>query len=355
MSFSIGIVGLPNVGKSTLFTALTKKQVDASNYPFCTIEPNVGVVAVPDERLDKLTKLYNSPKVVPTTIEFVDIAGLVKGAAEGEGLGNKFLHHIREVDAIVEVVRDFKDDDIIHIHGKIDPQDDIKTINLELILADLETAGKRLEVLEKQTKGATDKNIFKNIEILKQLKEILEQEKFAINLKVDDNDLHFIKELNLLTYKPILYVYNVSENEISKPIDNAKEPYLTICAKLEADLASLEKSEIDEYLASAGIKQTGLDKLILQSYNLLNLITFFTAGPKESHAWTGVQGTKAPQAAGKIHTDFEKGFIRAEIVNWQSLCEAGGEIQAKEKGLVKTEGKEYQIKDGDVVYFLFSS
>ena len=354
MSFSIGIVGLPNVGKSTLFTALTKKQVDASNYPFCTIEPNIGVVPVPDERLDKLAQLYNSPKVVPTTIEFVDIAGLVKGAAEGEGLGNKFLSHIRGVDAIVEVVRDFKNDDIIHVHGKIDPEDDIKTINYELILADLETVAKRLNTLEKQTKGSSDKQLFKNIEILNQLKTILEAEKFAIELKVDNEDMHYIYELNLLTYKPILFVYNVSENEVDKPIADAKTPYLTICAKLEADLASLPKNEVQEYLDSVGIKNTGLDKLILQSYDLLNLITFFTAGPKEAHAWTIKKGTLTPQAAGKIHTDFEKGFIRAEMVNWEKLVEAGGEHQAKEKGLISTEGKSYIVQDGDVANFLFN-
>ncbi|MBU1131279.1 redox-regulated ATPase YchF [Patescibacteria group bacterium] len=353
MSFSIGIIGLPNVGKSTLFTALTKKQVDVSNYPFCTIEPNVGVVAVPDERLDKLAKLYNSPKAVPTAIEFVDIAGLVKGAAEGEGLGNKFLSHIREVDAIVEVVRDFKSDDIIHVHGKIDPQDDIKTINLELILADLETVNKRLDNLEKQSKGPSNKTLLKNIEILKQLKKILEDEKFAINLNVPDEDIRFIKELTLLTYKPILYVYNIAESEINKPISGAKEPYLAICAKLEAELTSLSDKEIKEYLDSAGIKHTGLDKLILHSYNLLNLITFFTAGPKEAHAWTVAKGTYAPQAAGKIHTDFEQGFIKAEVINWADLIKAGSEVLAKKQGLMRTEGKNYQIQDGEVVNFLF--
>ena len=363
MSFSIGIVGLPNVGKSTLFTALTKNQVDASNYPFCTIEPNVGVVAVPDNRLDKLAQLYNSPKVVPTAIEFVDIAGLVKGAADGEGLGNKFLSHIREVDAIAEVVRDFANDDIIHVNGKIDPEDDVKTINLELILADLETVNGLLEKLTKQAKGSPsrsraagskDKILLKNIEILKNLKKILEEEKFAINLEVADEDIKFIKELNLLTYKPILYVYNVSENELTKSKDHYKKPYLTISAKLESELASMPAVEAKQYLETLGISQSGLDKLILQSYNLLNLITFFTAGPKEAHAWSVESGTLASQAAGVIHTDFEQGFIRAEIVNWQSLIEAGGEIQAKEQGLIKTEGKNYPIKDGDTVYFLFN-
>ena len=372
MSFSIGIVGLPNVGKSTLFTALTKKQVDCQNYPFCTIEPNVGVVAVPDERLEKLTKLYNSAKVVATTIEFVDIAGLVKGASEGEGLGNKFLARIREVDAIVEVVRDFANDDIVHVAGKIDPDSDIKTVNLELILADLETVSKRLSNLEKQAKGAAAKELLKNIEVLKELKNILEQEKFANQLAVASprlpggkaggtagkEDEHFIKELNLLTAKPIMYVYNVDENELNKacPESGRREPgeQLRICAKLEAELASLSDEEIKEYLAAAGLNPTGLDRLIVESYKLLNLITFFTAGPKESHAWTITKGTLAPQAAGAIHTDFEKGFVRAEITNWRDLVEAGGETKAKEKGLVKTEGKDYVMKDGDVAYFLFN-
>ncbi len=354
MSFSIGIGGLPNVGKSTLFIALTKKQVAASNYPFCTIEPNVGVVAVPDERLDKLAKLYDSKKYVPTTIEFVDIAGLVKGASQGEGLGNKFLSHIREVDAIVEVVRDFKNDDIIHVQGIIDPVDDIKTLNLELILADLDTVNNRLSKIEKQSKGTTDKKLLKEVFILNGLKQTLENETFAINYQINKEDLQYIKTLNLLTYKPILYVYNVSENDITKTIPEAKTPYLTICAKLEAELASMNENEVKGYLNELGISQTGLDKLILKSYSLLNLITFFTAGPTEAHAWTIKEGTTAPQAAGKIHTDFEEGFIRAEIINWQDLIEAGGEAQAKEKGKVRTEGKDYIMKDGETVYFLFN-
>ena len=355
MSFSVGIVGLPNVGKSTLFTALTKKQVDASNYPFCTIEPNVGIVAVPDQRIEQLAKLYNSEKVVPTTIKFVDIAGLVKGASQGEGLGNKFLSHIREVDAIIEVVRDFKDTNVIHVNNKVDPEDDIKTINLELILADLETVTKRLENLEKQKKGAVSKDLLKNIEILQQLKNILAEEKPAIQMIVDEDDFHFIQELNLLTYKPILYVYNIDEQEINQSKDFEHKPFLTICAKLEAELASLSETETAEYLKAMNINQTGLDKLIVESYKLLKLISFFAAGPKEAHAWTIKQGTLAPQAAGEIHTDFEKGFIRAEIVNWKDLIDAGGEAKAKEKGLVKTEGKDYEMKDGDVVYFLFNN
>jgi len=353
MSFSIGIVGLPNVGKSTLFTALTKKQVDCQNYPFCTIEPNVGVVAVPDERLDQLNKFYNSAKLVPTVIEFVDIAGLVKGAAEGQGLGNKFLSHIREVDAIIEVVRDFKNNDIIHVNNKIDPADDIKTINLELILADLETVNKRLDNLGKQAKGNVAKDLQKNLEIVKELKTILEAEKFANTIEVAKDDEYFVKELNLLTSKPIMYVYNVDENELTKTDDETGR--LRICAKLEAELAALTNDEIKEYLEAAGIKQTGLDRLIIESYKLLNLITFFTAGPKESHAWTITKGTLAPQAAGTIHTDFEKGFIRAEIVNWKDLISAGGEAKAKEQGLIKTEGKAYEMKDGDTANFLFTN
>ncbi|MCX6785641.1 MAG: redox-regulated ATPase YchF [Candidatus Komeilibacteria bacterium] len=361
MSFSIGIVGLPNVGKSTLFTAITKKQVDCQNYPFCTIEPNVGVVAVPDDRLNQLTKLYDSAKTVPTTIEFVDIAGLVKGASTGEGLGNKFLSHIREVDAIIEVVRDFENNDIIHVAGKIDPADDIKTVNLELILADLETVSKRLSNLEKQAKGVAAKDFVKNIEILKELKNILEQEKFANEISVAKEDTHFVKELNLLTSKPIMYVYNISEESLQQTTKRAEAPNeersegeLKICAKLEAELAALSDEEVKEYLTETGIKQTGLDKLIVKSYNLLNLITFFTAGPKDSHAWTIAKGTLAPQAAGVIHTDFEQGFVRAEIVNWADLIKAGGETRAKELGLVKTEGKNYEMKDGDTAYFLFN-
>ncbi|MBU2229168.1 redox-regulated ATPase YchF [Patescibacteria group bacterium] len=351
MSFSIGIVGLPNVGKSTLFTALTKKQVDASNYPFCTIEPNVGVVAVPDNRLEKLTNLYNSEKTVPTTIEFVDIAGLVKGAAKGEGLGNKFLSHIREVDAIVEVVRDFENNDIVHVHGKIDPEGDVNTINLELILADLETVDSRLEALVRQTKSSNDKDLLKNIEILQNLKKVLESEEFAINLEVKKDDFKFIRQLSLLTYKPVLYVYNVSEDDVNASNENRKTPNLAICAKLEAELSTLPEEEIKEYLTEMKIEQTGLDKLIVESYKMLELITFITSGPKETHAWTVEKGTLAPQAAGKIHTDFENGFIRAEVIKWQDLTNTGGEQQAKEKGLMHLEGKEYEVQDGDVIYF----
>lgn len=350
MSFSIGIVGLPNVGKSTFFIALTKKQVDASNYPFCTIEPNVGVVAVPDERINKLTALYQSDKIVATTIEFVDIAGLIKGAAEGEGLGNRFLSHIREVDAIVEIVRDFKDENVIHVQGKIDPAEDVKTVNLELILADLETVNNRLENLTDQSKAGKDKEIIRNLQTLERLKQLLESEKLANGLEVTEEETPFVKELNLLTSKPILYVYNTSEDAIKSA--DPKDDKLKICAKLEAELASFSPEELKEYLESLGVRQTGLDKLIVAAYRLLDLVTFFTSGPKETHAWTVKRGTKAPQAAGKIHSDFEKGFIRAEVINWKDLVEAGGEAKAKEKGLVRTEGKNYEIQDGDVVYFL---
>ena len=352
MSFSIGIVGLPNVGKSTLFTALTKKQVAVSNYPFCTIEPNVGIVAVPDERLNKLAEVLNPEKILPTTIKFVDIAGLVKGAFKGEGLGNKFLSHIREVDALVHLVRDFTDENIAHVQGQLNPAEDIKIINLELILADLETVNQHLEKLEKQSKGSAAKELIKNIQILEQLKKILEQEKFANELQVVDDDLPFIKELNLLTFKPVLYVYNIDENIINKTLTYKQKPSLAISAKLEADLVSLTEIEAKEYLDSVGLKQTGLDRLILQSYNLLNLITFFTTQNKILQAWTVTKETTAPQAAGKIHTDFAKGFIKAEVINWQKLIEAGNETIAKEKGLIRTEGKNYHIQDGDVINFL---
>jgi GTP-binding protein YchF len=266
-------------------------------------------------------------------------------------LGNKFLAHIREVDAIVEVVRDFKNDDIIHVNGKIDPEDDVATINLELILADLETVTKRLDALERQTKASKDKDLLKNVEILRNLKTILESEQFAINLEVSKDDLKYVKELSLLTYKPVLYVYNVSEDEINTPRENRKTPNLAICAKLEAELATLPENEVKEYLSEMKIDQTGLEKLIVESYKMLGLVTFLTAGPKETRAWTVKSGTLAPQAAGVIHTDFEKGFVRAEVTNWQDLVEQGGEQGAKEKGLMHLEGKEYEVKDGDTIYF----
>lgn len=350
MSFSIGIVGLPNVGKSTLFKALTKKQVDASNYPFCTIEPNVGVVLVPDERLDKLSKLNNSEKTIYTTIEFVDIAGLVRGASKGEGLGNKFLANIREVDAIVQVIRKFKDENVIHIHGEVNPKSDKEVINLELIFADLETASKTLEKASLKLKGAHDKKDEDYINLLKKIKQTLEDEKMISSIDFSDEEKLLIKSLNFLTAKPMLYVYNVSEENVNDVLDDG----IAICAKIESELGDLSDEDAKEYMASLGMNETGLNKLIKESYKALNLITYFTSGPKESRAWTVCNGDKAPTAAGKIHTDFERGFIRAEVINWQDLLEFCGEANAKERGLIRLEGKDYIVRDGDVMVFRFS-
>jgi len=345
MSLSVGIVGLPNVGKSTLFCALTKKQVDASNYPFCTIDPNVGVVAVPDSRLSQLTKLSKSEKTIPTTIEFVDITGLVKGAHKGEGLGNQFLSHIREVDAIIQVLRDFKDKDVTHVDGKIDPSSDKETINMELVFADQATLEKRLSKNEKLARG-NDKEAVKLQPILEKLKTGLEQGQLAKNIVTDPEELLLIKDMSLLTLKPMIYVLNVDENNVIEESD-----YITISAKLESDLAELSDAESKEYLKEAGIKFSGLDKLIKKSYNVLNLITFLTTGPQETRAWTVKKDALAPEAAGAIHTDFEKNFIRVEIINWQDLVDCGSEAVAREKGLLRTEGKEYQVQDGDVCHF----
>jgi ribosome-binding ATPase len=351
MSFSIGIVGLPNVGKSTLFKALTKKQVDASNYPFCTIEPNVGVVAVPDERLDALSKIHNSAKTIYTTIEFVDIAGLVKGASQGEGLGNKFLSNIREVDAILQVIRRFNDPNVTHVHGEINPQSDQEVINLELIMSDLEIINKVLDKVNSQLKGPHDKEVDKSKNVLDKIKNTLENNKLARETKLNDEEKKLVKSYSLLTLKPMLYVYNVDENEINDEAENG----LTICAKLESELAELERKDLEEYMQELGIKNTGLNRLIKESYKALDLITFLTSGPKESRAWTIQKGAKAPQAAGKIHTDFEEGFIRAEVINWKNLLDAGGEVQAKEKGLIRLEGKDYVVQDGDVMVFRFAN
>jgi GTP-binding protein YchF len=351
MSFSIGIVGLPNVGKSTLFKALTKKQVDASNYPFCTIEPNVGIVTVPDERLDALSKIHNSKKTINTTIEFVDIAGLVKGASKGEGLGNKFLSNIREVDAILQVVRKFNDPNVTHVHGKINPQSDQEVINLELIMSDLETINKVLDKVNSQLKGPHDKEIDKLKNVLDKIQKTLENNKLAIEIDLNNEEKKLVKSYSLLTLKPMLYVYNVDENEINDQAENG----LTICAKLESELAELEGKDLEEYMKELKIEDTGLNKLIKESYEILDLITFLTSGPKESRAWTIKKGAKAPQAAGKIHTDFEEGFIRAEVINWKDLLDAGGEVKAKEKGLIRLEGKEYVTQDGDVMVFRFSN
>ncbi len=361
MSFSIGIVGLPNVGKSTLFKALTKKQVDASNYPFCTIEPNVGVVTVPDERLDALSKIHKSEKTIYTTIEFLDIAGLVKGASKGEGLGNKFLSNIREVDAILQVVRRFNDPNVTHVHGEINPQSDQEVINLELIMADLEIINKLLDKINSQLKGPHDKEVDKLKTVLDKIKNTLENNKLAIETDLNIEEKKLIKSYSLLTIKPMLYVYNVDENEINDKAENG----LTICAKLESELAELspqngipsagEGNDLQEYMNELGIQNTGLNKLIKESYKALDLITFLTSGPKESRAWTIKKGAKAPQAAGKIHTDFEEGFIRAEVINWKNLLDAGGEVQAKEKGLIRLEGKDYITQDGDVMVFRFAN
>lgn len=349
MALSVGIVGLPNVGKSTLFKALTKKQVDASNYPFCTIDPNVGVVAVPDDRLDQLSKASNSTKIIPTAIEFVDIAGLVAGAHKGEGLGNKFLANIRNTDAIVQVLRHFTDKDVTHVHGKVDPESDKGTINLELIFADLATVENRLHKNEKLARS-NDKEAKELQPILEKLKQGLENEKLAIDVIMDEEEKILIKELNLLTMKPMIYVLNVDEDNVFQETD-----YIAISAKIEADLSELSKEEAKEYLAELKLESSGLDKLIKKSYETLNLITFFTSGQVETRAWTIKKGSKAPQAAGVIHTDFEKGFIRAEVINWQDFVNCGGEVKAKEKGLIRLEGKEYIMADGDVCHFRFAT
>lgn len=353
MSFSLGIVGLPNVGKSTLFQALTRNKVEASNYPFCTIDPNVGVVPVPDPRLEKLAEISKSAKIIPTAIEFVDIAGLVQGASEGEGLGNKFLSHIREVDAIVQVVRKFTDSNVTHVHGNVDPEYDKQIINLELIMADLETVSKHLEKVIAKMKGPYDKSLDKEKVLLEKVKATLDENKMANTLEFEPEEKKILKQLNLLSIKPIIYLYNIDESDVGKDLglpDNS----LAICAKTEAELADLEPAEAKEYLRELGIEKSGLENLIVTSYKLLNLLTFLTTGPEETRAWTTTIGSKAPQAAGVIHTDFEKGFIRAEVVNWQELLNAGGWNKAKEAGKMRMEGKEYVIQDGDTVHFHFN-
>ncbi len=362
----LGIVGLPNVGKSTLFNSLTKAGAESANYPFCTIDPNVGVVMVPDERLKLLADLYHSAKVTPAVIEFVDIAGLVKGASKGEGLGNQFLANIREVDAVVHVVRCFEDPNVIHVDGSVDPVRDIETINLELIFSDIEILERRIA---KTVRGArNDKTLAKELELLNRLKAHLEDGNLAITYQTDDEDEQkWLAEYNLLTSKPVIFAANVSEDDLAD--DGASNPYVqevrehakeqhsevfVICAQIEQEIAELEDDEKKMFLEDLGLSESGLEKLIRASYRLLGLISYLTAGETETRAWTIKVGTKAPQAAGKIHSDFERGFIRAEVVNYKDLLDCGSLSAAKEKGLVGLEGKDYVVKDGDVILFRFN-
>ena len=351
MSLSVGIVGLPNVGKSTLFNALTRsKQAEAQNYPFCTIDPNVGVVEVPDARLQKLAEVSKSQKIIPTVIEFVDIAGLVKGASEGEGLGNKFLSHIREVDAIVQVVRSFSDNNVIHVNNRVNPQEDADIINLELVLADLQTAKKKLDTVKRNAKGAAAKDFEKQLDLFTRVEAQLQAGKPARGLEYNEDEILWMKELQLLTMKPMLYVVNVDEGGKAVQLDE-KTPQIEISAKLEAELADLSPEEAKEYLKELGLTEAGLDRLITASYKLLDLITFLTSGEPETRAWTVRRGAKAPEAAGVIHTDFVKGFVKADVVGWKDFVEAGGWSKIKETGKMRLEGKEYVVQDGDVVYF----
>ena len=362
----LGIVGLPNVGKSTLFNSLTKAGAESANYPFCTIDPNVGVVAVPDPRLKLLADLYDSAKITPAVIEFVDIAGLVKGASKGEGLGNQFLSNIREVDAIVHVVRCFEDSNVIHVDGSVNPLRDIETINLELIFSDMEILERRIA---KTSKSAfNDKSLAKEVELLKSMKDFLEEGNLARSFPCEEeDDLAFLNSLNLLTWKPVIFAANVSEEDL--PDDGQSNAYVkevrqfaqendcqvfVICAQIEQEIAELEDDEKAMFLEDLGLKESGLEKLIKASYSLLGLLSFLTSGEDETRAWTIKKGTKAPQAAGKIHSDFERGFIRAEVVNYQDLLDCKAYAAAREKGLVRLEGKDYVVQDGDVILFRFN-
>lgn len=364
MSLKIGIVGLPNVGKSTLFNALTKEgAAESANYPFCTIDPNVGVVEVPDERLAKLAEICNPENIIPTVIEFVDIAGLVKGASEGEGLGNQFLSHIRECHAIAQVIRVFEDPDIIHVHGEIEPQKDREIIEAELIFADLQTLEKRLHKAQAEAKS-NDKKKIEYAKLLEKIEQEFHKGKLVHNMDLSDEEREIIHDLHFLTNKPLLYIANVHENEIgSINIDELRKkleidentPLIPISAKVEEELSSFSEEEATEYLNELGLQETGLNQLVKASYKLLDLITFLTAGPKEVRAWTVKKGSKAPKAAGVIHTDFEKGFIKAEVIKFDDFVSCGGESGAKEKGLMKLEGKEYIVQDGDVMHFKFNN
>ena len=363
MGFNCGIVGLPNVGKSTIFNALTAAGAESANYPFCTIDPNVGIVQVPDPRMQQLAAIVLPERILPTTIEFVDIAGLVKGASQGEGLGNKFLGHIRAVDAIVHVVRCFDDDNVVHVDGSVNPQRDIEVIQLELALADLDTVEKRILRSEKLARSG-DKKAKDDVEFCQRLKQALEQGKPALGMAESDDERLVLRDMHLLTDKPVLYVANVAEDDLE-----GKHPFVaqvaeiaaregarmvTICGRIEAEISELDAEEKSEFLAGMGLVESGLDRLIRSGYELLGLITYFTAGVKEVRAWTIPLGAKAPQAAGVIHSDFEKGFIRAEVIAFGDFIASGGEAGAKEKGLMRLEGKEYVVKDGDVMHFRFN-